>query len=178
MLRLSLAALDPEPISKAILAVTAIALPLLGGMFNNPLKRENAINKELSEGQYMAPTALNLTQSSNGTYADFDSRGNLRNSTFSPYPETTNPFVWANTHGIFGPPPTYYDVPGGTQQPFSPGAAPQIVINMNAIDTQSGVDFIQKNQHVIADATASHLQNVNGRLADAVQYITNTGRHS
>jgi hypothetical protein len=161
-------------------SIAALALPLLGGLFNNPQKRENEINKELSANQYMAPTALNLTQDSSGHYTDFDARGGIRSSTFSPYPIDTNPFTWEQTHGLFGGPPTFYDVPGGTQQPFSPAPAPAapIYVTIHANDAASFADMLSRNPHAVADATASHLQNVNGRLTDAIQFVTNTGRHS
>ena len=132
----------------------------------------------------MAPTANIITQDSGGHYTDFDARGNIRTSNLSPYPETTNPFIWEQTHGLFGPPPTYYPVPGGTQSPYSPGNAQQpapVVNNYNTtihtMDAQSFKDFAHRNSAAIGEATATHLQNSSGRLADAIQYITNSGRH-
>jgi hypothetical protein len=161
-------------------SIAALALPLLGGLFGNgPEKRANAINQELSSAQYQAPTALNVTQSSSGTFASFDARGNIQTSDFSPYPTTTNPYLWEQTHGVFGPPPTYYQVPGGQTSQFGApvsapqSAAPQIVVNLNAIDTQSGLDFIDKNHMAISGAAAKGLQNMHGALTTEVQKAAN-----
>ena len=54
--------------------LASLALPLIGGLFNGPQQRANKINSELGQAQYNAPQALNVTQSSSGTFTDFDAR--------------------------------------------------------------------------------------------------------
>ena len=155
-------------------SIAAMALPLIGGFFNNPQKRENAITQELSSAQYMAPTAINMTQSSSGTFTDFDAKGNIRTSNFSPYPQTTNPSLWQQTHGLFGPPPTWYDVPGGQTSQFGAPVAPPVVQHIyqagsiQTMDAGSFHDFAQKNSFAIGEAAGKNLQAVHGTLATEV----------
>jgi hypothetical protein len=155
-------------------SIAALALPLIGGFFNGPQKRENAINQELSANQYQAPTAINATMGSNGGFTDFDSRGNIRTSSLSPYPQTTNPYLWEQTHGLFGGPPTYYGIPGGQQSQYGgqlPSQAPvvQNTYHIQAMDVQSFHDFAQRNHTAIGEAAATNLQNLHGRLSSEVQ---------
>jgi hypothetical protein len=172
------AAFDPEPISRAVLTVAAIALPMLGSMFDSKQRRANQINQELESNKYQAPTALNVTQSSSGTFASFDARGNIRTSNFSPFPNVTNPSLWEQTHGLFGGPPTWYDVPGRVNSQFgAPVQAPPVVQHIyqagsiQTMDAQSFHDFAHRNAHSIGDAAATALQNSHSRLAGAVQYV-------
>jgi hypothetical protein len=174
------AALDPEPISKAVLAVAAIALPLIGGFFNGPQKRTNAINSELSANQYQAPTALNVTQGSNGGFTDFGVRGNIRTSDLSPYPQTTNPYLWEQTHGLFGGPPTYYQVPDGQTSQFGGGAAPaptvQHIYQAGAISTIDSTGFqalAERNGPALGNVVASQMANSHARLTAEVQRAAN-----
>jgi len=151
----------------------AMALPLIGGLFNGPQKRANAIGQELSSAQYMAPTAINMTQSSSGTFTDFDAKGNIRTSNFSPYPQTTNPSLWQQTHGLFGPPPTWYDVPGGQTSQFGAPVAPVVqhiyqAGSIQTMDAGSFHDFAQKNSFAIGEAAGKNLQAVHGTLATEV----------
>jgi hypothetical protein len=150
-----------------------MALPLIGGLFNGPQQRANAIGQELSSAQYMAPTAINMTQSSSGTFTDFDAKGNIRTSNFSPYPQTTNPSLWQQTHGLFGPPPTWYDVPGGQTSQFGAPVAPVVqhiyqAGSIQTMDAGSFHDFAQKNSFAIGEAAGKNLQAVHGTLATEV----------
>lgn len=144
-------------------SVLSAALPLIGGLFNGPQQRSNQLNAELGGAQYIAPTALNVTQSSGGTFADFGYKGNLRDSGFSPYPQVREGSVWEQTHGIFGGPPTFYDVPGGQTGQFgAPVASPSIkqgdthIWNVNAMDMQSFSDFASRNHMAIGNAVAKN----------------------
>jgi hypothetical protein len=161
-------------------AIAGIGLSLLGSFFNSKQRRENEINKELSQNQYIAPQALNVSQDGSGNYVDFDARGGLRTSNFRAVPTVSQGFVWEQTHGLFGGPPSFYDVPGNTTSPYSPwpnGAAPQTVNiyqpgSINAIDTQSFHDAMQRNAGSVADAAATALQNQHSRFTSALQYAT------
>jgi hypothetical protein len=154
-------------------SIAAMALPLIGSLFNGPQRRANQISQELESNKYQAPTALNVTQSSSGTFASFDARGNIRTSNFSPFPNVTNPSSWEQTHGLFGGPPTWYDVPGRLNSRFGPAvqAPPPAPIIIHAMDAQSFADFAHRNSHVIGDAAATALQNAHARLSSAVQYV-------
>src|ERR1035438_2984738 len=122
-----------------------------GAHFNNHRRsseRASQLAELLSENQYLAPTALNVTQGQNGTYEDFDSRGNLRTSNFSALPMVAEPYI---TSRVVNGQRTYYDVPGGVTAPYSPGPtgtgqAPvsNVTINNNiqAMDVQSFHDFV------------------------------------
>jgi hypothetical protein len=164
-------------------SIAAVALPLIGSLFGNgPTQRANQINQELSANQYIAPQALNVTQSSNGNFTDFDARGNIRTSDFSAVPTVRQGFVWEQTHGLFGPPPTYYNVPGGQTSQFNPTtAAPAAtIVNHNyaagaiqAIDTQTFAEAIDKAHVAVGNAAAKNLQNMHGALATEVQRAAN-----
>jgi hypothetical protein len=161
---------DPEPISKGVLAAAAVVTSLLGGFFNNPQKRENAITQALSANQYIAPQALNVTQSSSGTFADFDAKGNLRTSNFSPYPQVSQGFLWEQTHGLFGPPPTWYQVPGGQTGQFGAPVVQHIYQpgSIQTMDAQSFHDYAMKNHMAIGNAAGKNLQDHQGTLAAEV----------
>ncbi len=165
-------------------SIASLALPLIGSLFgNNPQKRQNDITNELAQNQYLAPTALNVTQSSNGTLADFDARGLLRTSTLSALPNVTEPYISLRQRLNGSPYRTYSDVPGqitgygsaggGTgQTPVS--NAPSMVVNVSAIDVQSFHDFLQKpaNTMAVGESLASHLQTHEGRASNAIRFIT------
>jgi hypothetical protein len=161
-------------------AIAGIGLSLLGGLFNGPQQRANAINKELSQAQYIAPQALNVTQSSSGGFTDFDARGNIRTSNFSAIPTVRQGSIWEQTHGLFGGPPTFYDVPGGQTSQFGPvraaaaaPALPPATIIIQAMDMKSFSEFAQRNNMAIGNAAASALQNAHARLTSEVQRAAN-----
>ena len=88
------AMLDPEPISKTILSSVAAVTSLVGSLFGTgPQQRAKDITNELSKNAYLAPTAMNVTQGMDGTYSDFDARGNLRTSTMSAVPMVAEPYI-------------------------------------------------------------------------------------
>jgi hypothetical protein len=173
------AMLDPEPISKTILASAAAITGLVGAVFGTgPQQRSKDIFNALSSNQYLAPTALNVIQGMNGTYEDFDARGNLRTSTMSAVPTVAEPYI---TSRVVDGQRTYYDVNGNVTSPYSGGAkgtgqapiagAPTIIIQ--AFDSESLHEYLQKpaNSHAVGEAAASHLERHDGRLANAVRFI-------
>jgi hypothetical protein len=146
------------------LGIAAAATSVIASILPDPKQvREKAINKVLEQNKYYAPEALNITQSTRGTFADFDTRGNLRNSDFSAVPNVSQPYqFWKGN--------TPYDAPGRVNSPYG-GQVPVVNIHINSIDTQSGADFLDKHGARIADSVASHLQNAHGRLTAAIQYV-------
>jgi hypothetical protein len=156
-------------------SIAAIALPLIGGLLGQgPTQRANQINQQLSSNQYIAPQALNVTQDSGGNFTDFDARGNIRTSDFSAVPTVRQGSIWEQTHGLFGPPPTYYNVPGTQTGQFG-AVTPTTVVNnnINAMDVQSFAEFADKNHIAIGNAAARNLQNIHGALATEVHRTAN-----
>jgi hypothetical protein len=175
------AMLDPDPLSKSILGGAAAIMGIVGALFGTgPQQRSNQIFNELASNQYLAPTALNVTQGMNGTYEDFDARGNLRTSTMSAVPTVAEPYI---TSRVLNGQRTYYNAPGEVTSPYSGGATgtgqtpvSNVTVHVNAIDTQSGVDFLLNNRNAIGLAVTQHLQSGGGEeLASQMRYHTNGG---
>jgi hypothetical protein len=168
------ALLGPTPVGIG-LDIAAAATGIISSLFSSgPAQRSAKIAEMISANQYLAPTALNVTQGMNGTYEDFDARGNLRTSNFSAVPTVAEPYI---TSRVVNGQRTYYDAPGSVTAPFSSrgnGQPPQTIINVHATDPQSFADFVQRNNHAIGAAVISHLQGGSGeRLADAIRYHAN-----
>lgn len=156
----------------AALGIAAAATTFISALLPDPHKiREDTIVKHLAQAQYIAPEALNVQQDNSGNYIDFDSRGNLRQSSFRAAPQVSEPYL--HWHGGYDGTQGFYDVPGRVNSPFAPGPATAPVVNnyINAIDAQSFAQFAQRNSNAIGDATATHLQNVDGRLKAAIQFV-------
>lgn len=173
-----------------------IAAPIaaIAGLFSavlstGPQQRAQQITDDINKGAYLAPTALNVTQGMNGTYEDFDARGNLRTSNLSAVPTVAEPYITKRTlNGQQG----WYDAPGVVTAPYSgsatgsgltpvsnaPGAGTGgITINVaggiNAMDSSSFHDFLQKpgNSMAVGDSLATHLQSHEGRASNAIRYV-------
>lgn len=184
---LGMAGLVSGPVVGPFLLAASAITTLVGSLLSTgPQQRELNIAKEIANNQYLAPTALNVTQGMNGTYEDFDSRGNLRTSTMSAIPTVTEPYIWRQTHGLLGGPPTFYNVPGGVTAPYSGGAtgtgqAPvaggtTVVINggVSMIDASSFSDMVQRPEYsdAIGNSLASHLQRNEGRASNAIRFVS------
>jgi hypothetical protein len=157
------------------LGIASMATSFVSALFPDPKQvRETGIQKAIAQGKYNAPTSLNVAMDTSGNFVDEDAHGNLRQSPFRASPQVTDPSTWADTHGLFGGPPTYYQVPGRVNSPYA-AAAPVIqhIYQAGAIQTMDAAsfsDFAQKNAASISDATATHLQNVvPSRLTTAIQ---------
>jgi hypothetical protein len=157
-------------IAAPIAAFASILSSVIG---TGPEQRAKGIFNELSSGQYLAPTALHVTQGPGGTYEDFDARGGLRTSNFSAVPTVAEPYI---TSRVVNGQRTYYDVPGYQTAPYTAGpqgtgqtpvsnAPPKQTVIIQAMDSQSFVDFANRNHAAIGDAVATHLQNHDGRLS-------------
>lgn len=178
---LGMASAIPGP-QQPFLGAAAIGTSMVAALLGDPrTKRAGDIFNELSRGQYLAPTALNVQQSMDGTYSDFDARGNLRTSSMSAVPTVNQPYI---TSRVTNGQRTYYDVNGAVTSPYSGGAtgtgvAPvagttvNIYGGVNAMDSESFHAFVNKtaNAHAIGEATASHLERHEGRLSNAIRYV-------
>jgi hypothetical protein len=174
---LNVASMVPGPQQPFVAA--AASLTQMASMFfgTGPQQRNKDIANYLAQDQYLAPTALNVMQGMNGTYEDLDARGNLRTSTMSAVPTVAEPYITKRT--INGN-QNWYDAPGGVQAPYSGGAsgngvapvAGGVTINVNAIDTQTGIDFILKNHSAVGESLATHLQRHDGRASNEIRKIT------
>jgi hypothetical protein len=174
-----------SPILKDIPIVGQIlgaALPLIGSFFGNgPAQRQKDLNNELAKAQYLAPTALNVTQGQNGTYEDFDARGQLRTSTLSAVPTVSEPYT---TSRVINGQRIYYNAPGGVLAPYSGGAtgtgsapvAAQPII-VQAMDVKSFHDWVNQptQQNAIGHAVDGHLSTEQGdRLANRIALRVST----
>jgi hypothetical protein len=165
-------------------SIAAMALPLIGDLFgNNPAKRAQQISSELGSAQYLAPTAWNVSQGPGGTYADFDARGNFRNSSMSAVPTVAEPYTyWSRLNGAQYATPI--NAPGNVLAPFSGSAAgtgqaptsnaPTTIV-IQALDSQSFHDYLQKPgpNAALGAGVTTHLQNSGERLASVIRYHTN-----
>jgi hypothetical protein len=177
------AMLDPEPISKTILGTLSVVSGIVGTLLGDPKEqRLNKINEFINKNQYLAPTALNVTQGVDGTYLDFDARGNLRTSTMSAVPTVAEPYI---TSKVLNGQRQYYDVSGNVVTPYSgtatgTGQAPVAnggpTLNfygpIQAMDANTFQEFIRRprNSHAIGESLADHLERHDGRASNAIRY--------
>lgn len=184
---LGAASLIPGP-QQPFIAAGAAAAGILAGMFSSgPEQRARQIFNTLAQNQYLAPTALNVTQGMDGTYTDFGARGNLRTSSMSAVPFVSQPYI---TSRVYNGQRTYYDAPGQVIVPYSggpvgtgvtpvsnapgagsAGAPPTIIIQ--ALDSESLHEYLQKpkNAMAVGESVASHLQSHEGRLSNAIRFV-------
>jgi hypothetical protein len=171
-----------QPYIAAASAITGIASSLLG---DPKTKRSGDITNELAKNVYLAPTVMNVVQGMNGTYEDFDSRGNLRTSNFSAVPLVAEPYI---TSRVQDGQRTYYDVPGQVTSPFTPGPRGSgqgpvagtggltVIVqgDLHAMDAASFHEFIRRpsNSHSVGEAMADHLERHDGRASNAIRYIS------
>jgi hypothetical protein len=176
---LGMAAMIPGPQMPFVAAAAAIT-GMIGGMLTNgPQQRSQQIQDYIAKDQYLAPTALNVTQGMNGTYEDFDARGNLRTSNLSAIPTVTEPYITKRT---LNGQQNWYDAPGSVVSPFSgsalphdtaAGGAPSNVIVIQAIDAESLNQALSKpgNAAAVANSVQRHLQSGSGEsLAATIRF--------
>ncbi len=161
-------------------SIAAIALPLLGGLFSQgPEQRAKQIQKELTQGQYIAPIAINETRDTKGNYVSYDKFGRLEQTGFSATPQISEPYLeYKRVNGN----PGYYNAPGGVISPYggpsgpaSPAPAPVIqhIYQAGAIqtmDASSFHDFVTKNHEAIGAAAAKNLNTGDGPLATTIDW--------
>jgi len=182
---LSLGAMLPPPAGPAFAAASTVTAMLASVLGQGPVQRAQQITDDINKDQYLAPTALNVTQSMDGTYQSFDARGNLRTSTMRAVPTVAEPYI--TTRELNGS-QSWYDAPGNVTQPYQGGAtgtgqnpvgngpvagagpaSSHIVIQ--AMDAQSFTEFADKNSRALGEAVATHLQNHEGRLSNQIRYV-------
>jgi hypothetical protein len=189
---LTAAALVPGPQQPFVMAGAAAATVLSSMFSTGREQRARDIFNELGTNQYLAPTALNVTQGADRTYEDFGARGNLRTSTMLALPTVTEPYI---TSRVFNGQRIYYDAPGQVTQPFAGGAhgtgiapvsnAPVItggttvIVNggVHTMDSESFHNFLQRpgNSMAVGESLASHLQSHEGRASNAIRYVAGAG---
>ncbi|MGA2713337.1 MAG: hypothetical protein ABSG41_09530, partial [Bryobacteraceae bacterium] len=150
-------------------------------------QRANQISQELATNQFLAPTALNVTQGQNGTLEDFDARGNLRTSALSAVPTVAEPYITGKRlNGAYLP--TYYTSAGGVTKQFSgipngTGIAPvsnapavqnNYYTTVHANDAESFHAMLQKPAYsaAVGESLATHLQTTEGRASNAIRFVT------
>lgn len=114
------AMLDPEPISKAILAVAALGTGLVSALLGNPKqKRADQLQADAAGRAYTAPTGTSYFADNYGNQVDYTYQGTMR------------PMIVYQT-------------------------------NIHAIDTQSSVEFLERNGPAVASAITKTVWSGNG----------------
>jgi hypothetical protein len=168
------AALDPEPISKAVLAVAALGTKLIGGLLGDPkANRERAITQEMESLKYTQPESVTLQQDASGKLIDSDFRGRVRVLNAMP---SFNSFNQATGFDPLHPNDLTVGQNPFTGQPtgryIGPGATPPapIQITVHALDSQSFKD----HAHDIASALTKALKDghrVRGDIMNVVKPV-------
>jgi hypothetical protein len=137
------------PILGEVLGIAALGTSLVKSMLGDPkVMRQKQIAKNLFLDQYQAPEALNVTSSTRGTFADIGRDGNIRQSSLSPYPRVTTPYLDL---------PYRFNVPGTQSSQFGGGGTVTINnINNNvaAMDAGSFESFLKKNPNALMEGIA------------------------
>jgi hypothetical protein len=165
------AALDPEPISKMALGLTAAVTGLVSSILGDPKQiRQRQIENTLYNNQYQAPQAISISSTTRGGYSDVDSMGNIRSSSFSPYPFQVQAYKDV---------PYRFDVPGVTTGQFGNGpapAGPAVIVNHNygpgaiqTIDHSGFAGLLKRASADVADAAATGLESGPTRLHQALR---------
>lgn len=146
------AALDPEPISKAVLAIAALGTKLIGGLLGDPkAERDRAITAELRDAKYNQPDPIALNIDSSGRLATTDFRGRTKVLNSLPqlsYFEKAIGFDPLHPQNVVGAPERLIG-PGG------PPPAPTVIhVNVQTMDSKS---FMDNSKH-IADAARKAMQ--------------------
>jgi hypothetical protein len=158
------AELDPEPISKGILAGVALVSGIVGSLMGDPkANRQASINHELFNNQYLAPVALNRSMDVSGNYSDVDFRGNARGSDLSSIP-TVYQASPDPRHGVVAP--------GYQVSPFG-GGGNHVTVNNNisAIDQDSVAKFFQTNPQALGDGVVNAINKGGTDLANRLRTI-------
>ena len=153
------AALDPEPISKAVLTTVALVSKGIQLIIGDPRQAEaDRERKEIGNAKYEAPIALNTTQGMNGTYTDYDQFGVARSSKLSATPQVIQSQQYYRG-GVFE------QQPGSVTSPFggpSMGGTPTVQImfapTVQTLD-QTGVSAVMPS---LVNGLADHIAGGNG----------------
>lgn len=141
------AAVDPEPVSAAALQIAAQTAKIIAAVIGDPrAAREHEISRRLFEDKYTAPTALNVTGSTYGTYSDVNENGIVRSSKFSPFPTVSEAYIDLPRRAVV--PGQVLSQFGGGGSVANPGPGTHVTVNVNTMDSKSFND----NGYKIADA--------------------------
>jgi hypothetical protein len=122
------AAFDPEPISKAVLAMIAVTSQIVTGIMGDPKQnRSDQINRVLKYGQFVSPVALNASVDQTGNFSDYDRFGGFRSSPFSGIPQVEQPYFDYRNNTT---------VPGRETSQYGP----PINVNVQTMDAKSFMD--------------------------------------
>ena len=123
-----------------IVAGIGAALGLAALIMGDPKKRRSDEESlRLKYNQFVAPESINASMDVGGGYSDYDMHGNVRTSSFSPFPVNEQPYFDYRRNTT---------VPGRTTSPFGGG---NTTININAMDSQSFNSFLQNNPDALAN---------------------------
>ncbi|MDR3742285.1 MAG: hypothetical protein P4L40_24980 [Terracidiphilus sp.] len=137
------AALDPEPISKAVLAGVALVSGMITGIMGDPRQnRQNQLNNELTDWHYFQPQALSSMMDGSGNLVNYDARGNVRSTPYD---------GWR-----FDVTQSHYGSPVNGQPTPVPGSAQPVYIY--AMDAQSFAQFATNNRGALASAQYQAIQ--------------------
>ena len=145
------AALDPEPISKMVLAGVGMVTGLVTQMLGDPKQlRAEAINKTIGNAKYEAPTAINESMGVNGGYSDMNAFGQVRSSNLSPNPTgVVQPSQWYHG-GVYNP------IPGSTGTPYgAPMQQPQMNVTNHFTGNVGTQDFFDQSGTMLANTLAN-----------------------
>lgn len=157
----TVAAFDPEPISKAILMGGAFVMGLVSKFLGTSREaRKKQISDNLAASVFTDRLPMNITQGLGGGFADFGSNGEARGSSLSPYPQINEPQYSRNSDG------TYTMASGQQMSAFGGG---DVHLHLSAIDSQSGAQFLSSQKDTIAEQVRQILVTGDGiSLANAI----------
>ena len=150
------ALLDPEPVSKAILAGVAVVTGAVAAIMGDP-KANFAKQQQLDlqANQYFAPQQLSVNSDTGGNLTSYGFKGNVRSSTYDANSFTVSAAHYDNVDNYSGP---KYTIPGSATPNYGPGTT---VINASFVDPAglaehannlaSAVDIAMKGGHPIND---------------------------
>jgi len=152
------AALDPEPISKAVLAGVALVSGMITGIMGDPRQnRQNQLNNELTDWHYFQPQALSSMMDGSGNLVNYDARGNVRSTPYD---------GWR-----FDVTQSHYGSPVNGQPTPIPGGAQPVYIY--AMDAQSFAQFATNNRGALANAQYQAIQEGHP-LVQAIRAVSGT----
>jgi hypothetical protein len=155
------AALDPEPISKAILGGVALAATVAKSLFGDP--KQNRAKEESDfqlHHQYLAPPSIQRDMDTNGNSLGYDYAGHARSLNSSAFGFGVDPTRFdANYNVLAGKvvdpgtidytPPKLSDRTGPANVP-----SPTIIVQLHALDAKSMMDHAADLTTVVASAIA------------------------
>ena len=175
----TIAAFDPDPVTKSVLAAVAAGSALVKGLLGDPRANRSLYEQRaLRDDQYFAPPTINRTTDQYGNEAGYNFMGQAHSLPFQTFSEVMPydkyykmpfgsgvPNVWGEVPGqIIEPytnPQNYnkdFSTPNGTNGGYAPAQTIQY-ITIHAMDPQSFVDFANRNSSTIASQVSREIKN-------------------